>query len=56
MECLHAMRTLAMVLQDDPDYPVDVLVELLPGGEPGVGALRMSRPVLGTAGVAGVDD
>ena len=21
MECLHAMRTLGMVLQDDPDYP-----------------------------------
>ena len=24
MECLHAMRTLGMVLQDDPDYPQDV--------------------------------
>ena len=24
MECLHAMRTLAMVLQEDPDYPLDV--------------------------------
>ncbi len=24
MECLHAMRTLAMVLLEDPDYPVDV--------------------------------
>ena len=45
--------------------PAGRLVELLPGGEPGVGALRMSRPVLGTAGadaggagagVAGVGD
>ena len=24
MECLHPMRTLSMVLQDDPDYPQDV--------------------------------
>ena len=24
MECLHAMRTLAMVLQEDPDYRLDV--------------------------------
>ena len=24
MECLHAMRTLAMVLLEDPDYPLDV--------------------------------
>ena len=24
MECWHAMRTLAMVLLEDPDYPVDV--------------------------------
>ncbi len=24
MECLHAMRTLAMVLLEDPDYPMDV--------------------------------
>ena len=29
--------------------PAGRLVELLPGGERGVGALRMSRPVLGTA-------
>ena len=24
LECLHAMRTLAMVLLEDPDYPLDV--------------------------------
>ena len=24
MECLHAMRTLAMVLLEDPDHPLDV--------------------------------
>ena len=24
MECLHVMRALAMVLQEDPDYPLDV--------------------------------
>ena len=24
MECLHVMRTLAMVLLEDPDYPLDV--------------------------------
>ena len=24
MECLHAMRTLAMVLLEDTDYPLDV--------------------------------
>ena len=24
MECWHAMRTLAMVLQEDPDYRLDV--------------------------------
>ena len=50
MECLHVMRTLAMVLLEDPDYPAGRLVQLLPGGERGVGALRMSRPVLRTAG------
>ena len=49
MECLHAMRTLAMVLLEDPGLPAGRLVQLLPGGERGLGALRMSRPVLGTA-------
>ena len=24
MECLHVMRALAMVLLEDPDYPLDV--------------------------------
>ena len=24
MECLHAMRTLAMVLADDPEYPASM--------------------------------
>ena len=51
MECLHAMRTLAgHGPPGGSGLPAGRLVELLPGGEPGVGALRMSRPVLGAAG------
>ena len=49
MECLHAMRTLAMVLLEDPDYPVDVWSSFYRAVNE-VGALRMSRPVLRTAG------
>ena len=50
MECWHAMRTLAMVLQEDPDYPLDVWSSFYRAANHGVGALRMSRPVLRTAG------
>ena len=50
MECLHAMRTLAMVLLEDPDYPVDVWSSFYRAVNEGSGALRMSRPVLRPAG------
>ena len=50
MECLHAMRTLGMVLLEDPDYPMDVWSSFYRAVNQGLAHMRMSRPVHGTAG------
>ena len=50
MECLHVMRTLAMVLQEDPDYPMDVWSSFYRAVNQGLAHCGCPRPVLRAAG------
>ena len=45
MECLHAMRTLAMVLAEEPGVSSQRLEQLLSFSQPGLRALRVPRAV-----------
>ena len=50
MECLHVMRTLAMVLLEDPDYRLDVWSSFYRAVNEGLALCGCPRPVLRTAG------
>ena len=50
MECWHAMRTLAMVLLEDPEYPMDVWSSFYRAVNEGLALCGCPGPVHGTAG------